>query len=237
MAATALLVVLGVLAGGLTTLAGLGGGVLLVLALSLAHSPAEALAMSSPALLVGNLHRLAVGWAAVERRVARAFAWGALPGSALGGALAVSLPAGLLQVLLVASTGLALLQASGRLSFRPGTGALVPAGLGVGVLAATTGSGGLLVSPLLLTTGLRGASYVATAAAAAVALHVGRICGYGFGGLVTRATLGASLVLAAAILLGNAVGQRLRGHMPPRVATRLEFGVLLVCVALAVAGL
>lgn len=233
----ALLVVLGVLAGGLTTVAGLGGGVLLVLALSLVHSPAEALAMTSPALLVGNLHRLALGWRAVDRRVARAFACGALPGSALGGALAVSLPAGLLQVLLVASTGLAQAQASGRLSFRPGAAALVPAGLGVGMLAATTGSGGLLVSPLLLATGLRGAVYVATGAASAVALHVGRIAGYGLGGLVTRETLAASLVLAAAILLGNGVGQRVRGRLDPRLSTRIEFGVLIVCVALALAGL
>jgi uncharacterized membrane protein YfcA len=233
----ALLVVLGVLAGGLTTVAGLGGGVLLVLALSLVHSPAEALAMTSPALLVGNLHRLALGWSAVDRRVARAFVCGALPGSALGGALAVSLPAGLLQVLLVVSTGLAVGQASGRLSFRPGAGALVPAGLGVGMLAATTGSGGLLVSPLLLATGLRGAVYVATGAASAVALHVGRIAGYGLGGLVTRETLAASLVLAAAILLGNGVGQRVRGRLDPRLSTRIEFGVLIVCVALALAGL
>lgn len=231
------LLVLGVLAGGLTTVAGLGGGVLLVLAVSLTHSPAEALAMTSPALLVGNLHRLAIGRDAVDRRVARAFACGALPGSALGGALAVSLPAALLEVLLVAGTGLALLQASGRLAFRPGAAALVPAGCGVGMLAATTGTGGLLVSPLLLATGLRGATYVATAAAGAVALHVGRIAGYGFGGLVTRETLGASIVLAAAILVGNAIGQRVRRCIDARVSTRLEFGVLIVCVALAVAGL
>jgi uncharacterized membrane protein YfcA len=105
------------------------------------------------------------------------------------------------------------------------------------MLAATTGSGGLLVSPLMLATGLRGASYVATAAAAAVALHVGRIAGYGFGGLVTRETLGASIVLAAAILLGNGIGQRVRRCIDARVSTRLEFGVLIVCVALALVGL
>ena len=93
------------------------------------------------------------------------------------------------------------------------------------------------MSPLLLATGLRGAVYVATGAASAVALHVGRIAGYGLGGLVTRETLAASLVLAAAILLGNGVGQRVRGRLDPRLSTRIEFGVLIVCVALALAGL
>lgn len=228
---------LGLLAGCLTTLAGLGGGVLLVLALSLAHSPAEALAMTSPALLVGNLHRLALGRRDVDRPVARAFALGAVPGSALGGALAVTLPHALLQALLLVTTALALARAAGWLHFRPGAGALVPAGFGVGAIAATTGSGGLLVSPLLLATGLTGARYIATAAAAAVAIHVGRIAGYGAGGLVTRTTLVASLVLALAILLGNALGQHLRPTIPPRAGTRLELGVLLVCVALALAGL
>ncbi len=228
---------LGLLAGCLTTVAGLGGGVLLVLALSLAHSPAEALAITSPALLVGNLHRLALGRADVDRPVARAFALGAVPGSALGGALAVALPHVLLQTLLVVTTALALARAAGWLNFRPGAGALVPAGFGVGVVAATTGSGGLLVSPLLLATGLTGPAYIATAAASAVAIHLGRIAGYGAGGLVTPATLTASLALAVAILLGNAVGQRLRPRIAPPLATRLELGVLLVCVALALAGL
>ena len=91
------LVVLGVLAGGLTTVAGMGGGVMLVLALSLVASPVEALAITSPALLVGNLHRVAVGRRAIDRAVARPFVLGALPGSLLGGLVAVAVPPALLQ--------------------------------------------------------------------------------------------------------------------------------------------
>ena len=48
---------LGILAGILTTLAGLGGGMLLVLALSLTSSPVTELAATAPALSLGNLHR------------------------------------------------------------------------------------------------------------------------------------------------------------------------------------
>lgn len=53
----AALVPLGLIAGALTTLAGLGGGLMLVGTLSLLYDPRLALAITAPALLVGNLHR------------------------------------------------------------------------------------------------------------------------------------------------------------------------------------
>jgi uncharacterized membrane protein YfcA len=236
-ASFALMSALGVLAGGLTTVAGLGGGVLLILALSLASSPAEALATTSPALLVGNLHRLVAGRREVDREVARPLALGALPGSALGGLLAVAVPTVVLEALLLATTGFALARVFGHLHFRPGARSLAPAGFGIGAATATTGGGALLLAPLLLATGLTGSRYVATAAGVAVAIHVGRLIGYGAGGLVTREALAGAAVLAAAIVVGNALGQRLRARIDGRTGTRLELAVLLVCVALALAGL
>src|SRR5262245_36184409 len=48
---------LGLAAGSLTTVAGQGGGLLLLLACSTLAGPHEALAITAPALLLGNLHR------------------------------------------------------------------------------------------------------------------------------------------------------------------------------------
>ena len=59
LASWTLYVLLGVLAGALTTVAGLGGGMLLIYALAALGDPHVALAATAPALLVGNLHRLA----------------------------------------------------------------------------------------------------------------------------------------------------------------------------------
>ena len=234
----ALYLTLGCVAGWLTTVAGLGGGVMLVLALSLQMSPAEALALTSPALLVGNLHRLAVGRREVDRRVAVAFSLGAVPGSLVGGLLAVAMPVVVLQALLVLTTGLALARALGWWVPRPPPGAaLVPAGAMLGAAAATTGSAGLAVGAILQSSGLTGAAYVATAAATSVAMHVGRIAGYGAGGLVTAETALPTAILAAAILAGNLAGGQLRHRLTPRTCTRMELGVLLACVALALVGL
>lgn len=233
----ALLLPLGVLAGALTTVAGLGGGMLLLLALSLVAGPAEALAITAPALLAGNLHRLVVHRREVDRRVAGAFALGALPGSIAGGALAVAMPPGALQMLLIAATALAVARALGLISFRPPAAALTPAGFGIGAAGATSGGAGLLVSPLLLSAGLTGTAYIATGAAAGVTMHLGRLVAYGAGGLVTRGSLLSSAALAAAILSGNLLGERARRRLDAERSRRIEVGVLVGCVALAVAGI
>jgi uncharacterized protein len=231
-----LLPVLGVLAGTLTTVAGMGGGVLLVLALSLLTTPAEALAMTAPALLLGNLHRLALHRDRVDRRIAAALIAGTLPGSLLGGALVMSLPVGALRALLVVAAGLAAARALKLWELRAPAPMLAPAGFAVGAMAATGGGAGLLIGPLLLSSGLTGATYVATSSAIAVSMHVGRLLSYGATGLITPELLAASAALAGAIFAGNVLGERARRRIDAALSARLEVGVLLVCVALAVSG-
>lgn len=232
-----LLVPLGVLAGVLTTIAGLGGGLLLVLALSLAWGPAAALAATAPALLLGNAHRLWLYRRHVDRRVATIFAAGALPGSLAGGALAATLPGGVLHVIMAATAGLAVLRAAGAFTWRPPRAALLPGGLAVGALAATSGGAGLLASPLFLSLGLSGEAYVATGAAGALAMHVGRIAAYGATGLLDATTLTRASILAAGILAGNLVGDRLRRVIAPAATPWIEHGALVAAVTLALAGL
>jgi hypothetical protein len=249
------LVSLGVLAGALTTVAGVGGGILLVLALSFARTPQEALALTSPALLLGGLHRLYLHRREVDRRIAIAFSVGAFPGSLLGGALVPALPAGALRALLVVATvlgvGRALQRGRGAAPRStaapaghprgaprgPATAALIPAGFGISALAGTTGSAGLLLGPLLISSGLTGGAYVGTSAAASVSMHLGRILAYGAGGLITPATLSAAAVLTAAIVAGNLLGERVRRHVGAELGARIEIGVLMACVALALGGM
>ncbi len=226
----------GVLAGVLTTVAGMGGGMLLVLALSLAWGPGAALASTAPALLFGNVHRAFLFRRAIDRRVASAFALGALPGSLAGGLAATAIPEGVLRWLMIGMTALAVARAAGLVRFRPPAASLVPAAAGVGAASATTGGAGLLASPLLMATGLTGDAYVATGACAAVSMHVGRIAAYGAGGLFTRSIVLGAAVLAAAILAGNLLGRRLRRHVPAAASTRIELAALVGSAALAVVG-
>ncbi|MCS6798254.1 MAG: sulfite exporter TauE/SafE family protein [Myxococcota bacterium] len=228
---------LGLLAGVLTTIAGLGGGMLLVVSLGLLERPAVALAATAPALLVGNVHRLWADRASIDRTIGRAVAAGALPGAFLGGWLAVSVPEQVLGWVFLAAVGLALLREIGWLVWKPRTTRLaLLAALG-GALTATSGAGQLVLTPLLLACGLRGARLVATSALTAAATHVGRIVAYGLGGWLTRETLAASALLAASILTGNVLGRRVRDRIDERMTHRVTWATLLVALVLAMAGL
>lgn len=233
---TMLFVPLGILAGMLTTIAGLGGGILLQVALSLVLGPRVALAVTAPALLVGNLHRALHYRAHIDRAVARSFVIGALPGSLVGGLAAVVIPPAAMHALMLAMASLAVARHVGLWQWKPTAALMIPASAGIGMVSATSGGAGLLVSPLMLSTGLTGERYVSTVAVAAVSMHAGRLVAYGAGGLVSAQTLAYAAVLTVAILAGNVLGARARKHIAASAAPRVELGVLGVATALAVAG-
>lgn len=227
---------LGVVGGAISTVAGFGGGMVLLLALALITSPQTALAITAPALLVSNLHRAWLYRARVARPVAVPFALGAVPGSVVGAWLVAALPAALVQALMVSMTALALARSAGWLRWTPPPGLVLPAGAAIGFLAATSGGAGLLAAPLLMAAGLTGEAYVATSACGAVAMHVGRVVGYGGAGLLDARTLALSAQLTASLLAGNVVGARIRRALPPGASMRIERGALLAAVALSLAG-
>ncbi|HJL03641.1 MAG TPA: TSUP family transporter [Polyangiaceae bacterium LLY-WYZ-15_(1-7)] len=231
------LILLGLFAGALTTLAGLGGGLLMTLALSLLWDPTRALAVAAPALLVGNVHRVWLYRAYIQKRLTWTFVAGAFPGALVGGLLAVSLPEMVLRVLLVAAAGLAVARELELFRWRPGPRSAVPASFAAGALTATSGGGGLLLGPLLLASGLKLERFVVTASLTAVSMHIARLAAYGAGGLVNAATLRDAAVLAGCILAGNLLGRRGRGLLDEKRGHTLTWAVLMLCVVLSLAGL
>jgi uncharacterized membrane protein YfcA len=231
-----LLSTLGLLAGLITTLAGLGGGLMLVLSLALLHDPHTALVVTAPALLLGNLHRLTLFRGHLSLDVAGRLAVGALPGAFLGGLVAVGLPP---QVLKALMSGMVLLLWVRR--FLPNGGrlprwVLTPAGAGIGALTAASGGAGILVTPLILASGVTGDAFIATAATSAVAMHFGRLAAYGSGGLVDGQSLAWAAVLGGAIPFGNLLGRRIRRQISEAAAMRCTYVALAGCVGLALVG-
>ncbi len=232
-----LTVVLGLLAGVITTLAGMGGGMVLVLGLALLMEPAVALAATGPALLVGNVHRLWMYKAEVDRGRAWRYALGGVPGALLGGLALGVVPTLWIQVGMLAIASLAAAKVLAGWAWTPPADALVPGGLAVGFTASTAGGGGLIAGPMLLASGLGGRAYVATAAAGAAAVHVARMAGYGAAGVLDVTTLQLGLVLAVLLVVGNALGEKLRQRLDDASVSRLERGVVVGCLGLATAGL
>jgi uncharacterized protein len=234
---TLVFLLLGLVAGALTTVAGQGGGLLLLLACSTLVGPHAALAITAPALLLGNLHRALLLRAYIDRPVATRMIAGAIPGALAGGLLAGVTPAWVLRVLLVVMTALAIAKALGYVRFAVPYKALVPAGAILGAMTGTAGGAGVLFAPVLLSAGLTGRTFVATSSTVALATHIGRVAGYAGLGLFERSLLGPTVVVAAAIFAGNALGGRLQDLLSPARATAIEYATLVVCVVLSVAGL
>ena len=228
---------LGVVAGVLTTVAGMGGGMLLVAVLVALRGPHLALAITTPALFASNGHRAWLFRRVLSFRIAGAFAVGAVPSAALVGYFVPTLPGWTLAVILVFASLLTLARSAGLIDLRPKRTAIAAVGAGIGALVATAGGAGALTSPLFLAAGLSGATYIGTVALAAVALHAGRLVGYGSGGMLHAELAPAMLVLLAGLVVGNLVGKHLRSKVDAELEKRVEIGALLLCTALAVVGI
>ncbi len=236
LASLAIVLPLGLFAGVLTTVAGIGGGLVVTLVLAFAWEPHAALAVSAPALLMGNVHRLWLLRADVNRTVAALLAAPALVGSLAGGLVAAVLSDAVLQWLLLVVTALAILRELGLAWLPSARPWLVGGGVLVGVTTATSGAGGLLLGPLMLAAGLRGLPFIATGAVVGTTMHVAQSLAFGSTGMLGAEHLPIALVLGLAILAGNFAGRRLRPRLGEKASHRLTWGSLLGGVALALAG-
>ncbi len=226
----------GVLAGVVTTVAGMGGGMVLVLALSVFMDPILALAVSSPALLLANGHRLWMYRSELPRREGLWLVLGGVPGAFLGGLFAVGLPESVIRAAMIGMAVLAVLRSALKLAWRPGR-VWNPLAAGVtGFVSATTGGGGLILGPYLLARGLSGVPYVACAALAALSIHAARILAYGAGGVGGLDTLAKGLALALLIALGNLLGELLRRWLGAGRQKSVQVAVMVGCLGLALLG-
>ncbi len=231
-----LLIALGLVAGVLTTLAGLGGGLLLLVVLGLMRGPHLALALTTPALLAANIHRAWMYRREINHRFAASVAIGVVPGAVVGGLLLPGLPEEVVAFLFTLSTAFALARSAGWMRLEPHPRWVAAYSAGIGALAATSGGAGMLIAPLAISAGLGGTPYIATVAASAVAMHAGRVIGYGATGLLAAEHIPAIAALLAGLVLGNLIGRRLRRHIPHTLQVRMEFGALLSANVFAIAG-
>ena len=227
-------ITLGLAAGALSTVAGMGGGMMLVLALSLTADPLFALSSTTPALLLSNVHRAWLYRSALDRRVAGAFALGVVPGALAGALVAVALPEGVLPWILLGVSLLAVARGLGWIRVETNAKTLAPAGAASGGLAALSGAG--LVGPILFAVGLRGDVFIATASASAVAMHLARAVGYGAGGLFSGAMISTVALLTVGLVAGNLLGRAIRARLEEKHTARLGYAVMAILVVLALAG-
>jgi uncharacterized membrane protein YfcA len=232
-----ILVAVAVFAGALTTISGFGGGILLLLAVTAFVGAKAALAATAMALLVANVHRIWLYRREVGAHVTVPLLVGLVPGSLAGALVASWIPEAVVHAVMLAVVALSLARVWLGWEWKPGRHTLSASGFVVGVLAGSAGGAGFLVGPIVLAAGLIGRPYLATVAVSAVAMHVGRIAGYGAGGLLSEDIVRLAAVLAPALLVGNLLGNHVRDWIPDAWQRGIEIAAPVVCVALAFAGL
>jgi uncharacterized membrane protein YfcA len=228
---------LGLAAGALTTVSGMGGGLLAVFVLSVAIGPKAALVVSAAALLVGNAHRMWLYRADVDTAVARRLLIGLVPGTLVGAWLAAGMSDEVIQIVMVVAAFASLARVVSGAKWTLPPKSLTPAAALVGFFAATAGGAAALLGPVMLSSGLTGRRYLAVTAVGAMAMHTVRIIGYGAAGLWHPSYLPLIGALAASILVGNLVGRRLRDVVSERAGNALEVATPCVCAVLALAGI
>lgn len=228
----------------LSAIAGLGGGVILLLVIAQFVAPTTAIPIQGAIQLVSNGSRAAllrrsvslpvVGWSSILL----------LPGSLLGVAIATSIPEDAVRVLLAAFVLI--------LAWRPQLLKLTPApadadaddasrngrrpmllGLGAatGLLNSTVGASGPVTSPFFKAVTATHVSFVATAAATQVAAHTAKLVAFTSGGWDLGDHVDVIGVGVGGVVVGSWVGTRLLGRI---ATTHLDTVFKVVLTALAV---
>jgi uncharacterized membrane protein YfcA len=231
MLALLLAALLGTGAGVLNTISGFGGGLLLTLVLATLLGPTSALVVAAPALAVWHLHR-ALGYREhINRAVALPFIVAAVPSAVIGSLLAASVPEWMIALALLVSTCMGVAQAFKWIPTELGARALMPGAGAIGFLAGSCGGGGPLLPPTLMSAGLSGRSFVATAAVSTLAIQLVRVGTYASTGMLTRELVPRMIAVALGLIVGNALGRRVARHVDDadmELCTRITLAVAIV---------
>ncbi|CTQ56623.1 Sulfite exporter TauE/SafE [Roseibium album] len=211
-ASSLLLIVASFFTSALTAAVGLGGGVALI-AVMATLMPASALVPVHGAVQIGsNGGRALVQLRHVDWLIAVWFATGAVFGAAIGGAIAIELPAAVLK----AGIGVFVLWViwGKRPKFgRAPKRAMGAAGFASTFLSMFFGAAGPIGGAVLSTLGLTRHEFVANQAVTALTMHIFKIIAFGALGFAFAPWAGLIVLMIASGFLGTLAGSRLLGKM------------------------
>jgi uncharacterized protein len=211
-ASSLLLIVASFFTSALTAAVGLGGGVALI-AVMATLMPASALVPVHGAVQIGsNGGRALVQLRHVDWLIAVWFATGAVFGAAIGGAIAIELPATVLK----AGIGVFVLWViwGKRPKFgRAPKRAMGAAGFASTFLSMFFGAAGPIGGAVLSTLGLTRHEFVANQAVTALTMHIFKIIAFGALGFAFAPWAGLIVLMIASGFLGTLAGSRLLGRM------------------------
>ena len=230
MMAYALVLAVGTFAGLVSGIVGTGATIILLPVLVIAFGPQSAIPIMAIVALMSNFAKITSWWRDIDWRATAAYALGGIPGAALGARTMLSLPP---RVVDIALGSFFLVMIPGRRwlaarSYRIGPWMLVPAGLAIGFLTGIVVSTGPITVPLFSAYGLVKGGFIATEAAASLAVYISKAATFrSFGALPTDIIL-KGLITGSSVMAGTYAAKLLVERLSIATFQRLLDGVMLI---------
>lgn len=205
------------------SVAGTGGGIILLPVLVSAFGVREAVPLYAVILFSGNLSRVGMNWREIDFKVVGWFVLGAVPAAVAGSWLFTRMPdTGLLRILgafILLSVAWRYL----RRGAKPGFPAHRFLGLGAvfSVISGVVGSAGPFLAPFYLSYGLTKGAFIGTEALGTAAMHVTKLVTYQSLGAMSGSIWLHGLALSPVMLAGSYLGKRIMNRIPASVFVRM----------------
>jgi uncharacterized membrane protein YfcA len=220
----------------LSSVGGMGGGVLMMLVFTALFGLQMAVPMLTLTQLASNGGRVWFNRADVQWRIVGWHTLGAIPFALAGGLLFAYAPVDLLKRLLGAALIATVVWRRLRPTVaRPGERTFVTIGGAAGLGSSLLGAAGPLAAPFFLAYGLVGGAYIGTEAAASLVIHLTKVVAYGTGNLISPEVLLLGAALAPAVTAGTWAGKKTLLRMSSRLFVAVvEAGILVAGILLLV---
>jgi uncharacterized membrane protein YfcA len=228
--AYALVLAVGLIAGLVSGIVGTGATIILLPVLTLAFGPKAAIPIMAVVALMSNFAKITSWWREIDWRATAAYALGGIPGAALGARTMLSLPA---QWVDIALGCFFLIMIPGRRwlaarSYKLELWMLVPAGVAIGFLTGIVVSTGPITVPLFTAYGLMKGAFIATEAAASLAVYISKATTFrSFGALPTDIVL-KGLITGSSVMAGTYVARMVVERLSLVIFNRLLDAVMLL---------
>jgi uncharacterized protein len=222
----------------LSSVGGMGGGVLMLLVFTALFGLRIAIPVLTLAQLASNGGRVWFNRHDIRWYLIRWHAIGAIPLALAGGLLLTHIPVDPLKRLLGAALIATLVWRRLRpVLHRPGDRMFVAVGAWAGLGSSLLGAAGPIAAPFFLAKGLVGGVYIGTEAGASLVIHLTKVAAYGAGSLLSLHVIGLGLMLTPSIVAGAWLGKRTVARMSTRAFVLIVEAGMLAGAILLLAGL
>lgn len=200
----------GLVAGTIGGIVGFGSSIMLMPVLVIAYGPIQAVPIMAIAAILANASRIAVWWRAVDWRAAAAYAITGVPAAIAGARTLLALPPRWVEAGLGAFflTMIPVRRWLASRELKLQLWHLAAIGAAVGYLTGIVATTGPITAPIFLAHGLVKGAFIATEAAASLAVYVGKAVAFRTFGALPGDAIARGLLVGGSLMAGAIIAKR-----------------------------